>query len=79
MVVRRFRTRNIVEDFIATVEREMTLQGINMSDLARRAGVARPYLHRILNGEQQPSLEWAEKVATALGLTISFQPLKNNG
>jgi DNA-binding phage protein len=59
-----------VNEFVRLVEKRIKETGISITELARQAGVGRPYLHRVLSGEQDPSLEWAEKVARPLGLKI---------
>lgn len=67
------RSRTVVDEFIDVVVAEMERQGITYSELARSAGVGRPYLYRVLAKEQTPSFEWAEKVATILRIQISFK------
>lgn len=64
--------RSIVDEFIKAANAKIAETGINMSELARRAGVARPYLYRVLNGEQTPSFATAEKIAKELGLTFKI-------
>lgn len=66
---------SIVEEFIETVVAEMQRQGLTMTELAKRAECGRPYLYRVLNREQSPSLEWAEKVAEALGLAFNLEKI----
>lgn len=76
MVGRQYQVAGtIVEEFIEQVEAEVERQGISLSELARRAGCGRPYLHRVLTRQQSPSLEWAEKVAEALGLTFTLEKI----
>lgn len=62
-----------MDEFIEIVEREMVSQKITLSELARLAGVGRPYLHRVLCREQIPSVAWAEKVASVLGIDLVFR------
>lgn len=69
----RTQGQSIVQDFIATIQEQMQIQGLTISALADRADVGRPYLHRVLAGEQTPNLQWVEKVLRALGVTITFQ------
>jgi DNA-binding phage protein len=64
-----------VDEFIEHVEAEMERQGISLSELARRAECGRPYLHRVLARTQSPSLEWAEKVAAALGMQFTLEKM----
>ena len=68
-------TVSIVDEFIEQVQAEIQRQGITLSELARRAECGRPYLYRVLTREQSPSLEWAEKVAAALGLSFTLEKI----
>lgn len=78
MVTRQASLRvSVVDEFIDQVQREIELQGVSLSELARRAGCGRPYLYRVLTRQQSPSLEWAEKVADALGLEFTLQKSAN--
>jgi transcriptional regulator with XRE-family HTH domain len=60
-----------VTDFIEQVNSKLDESGMSISELARLSGVARPYIHRILSGEQVPSLTIAEAIAGALDLRIA--------
>jgi transcriptional regulator with XRE-family HTH domain len=60
-----------VEEFIEQVNARLDQTGMSISELARTAQVGRPYLHRILSGEQVPSLTIAEAIANAIGLKIT--------
>ena len=46
----------------------------NMSQLARDAGMTRQGLYKALSGEGEPSFATVMKIASALGLKLSFQP-----
>ena len=59
-----------VEEFVQKLNRRMKETGKTPTQLAKEAGVGRPYLHRVLAGEQTPSLEWAAKVGRKIGLII---------
>lgn len=63
----------LVEQFVCAIEAAMERQGITPSELARNAGIGRPYLYRVLGREQSPSLDWIEKVAKTLGLSINLK------
>jgi gp16 family phage-associated protein len=65
------RQQSAVEEFIEQVRARLAETGMSISELARNAGVGRPYLHRILGGEQVPSLTNAEAIARVLGLKIT--------
>ncbi|MES2886052.1 MAG: addiction module antidote protein [Pseudomonadota bacterium] len=47
----------------------------NMSQLARDTGMTREGLYKALSGEGNPSFATVMKVATALGLKMSFHPV----
>lgn len=68
----------ITGQLVTALETAMHQQGVSRSELAKMAGVGRPYLHRVLAGEQTPTLDWIERVADALQLqidiTISARP-----
>lgn len=61
-----------MDEFIAAVEEAMSDQDLSIGELARRAGVARPYLSRVLSGYHECTLVWAEKIADALGIEIQY-------
>lgn len=71
------KSRSVVDEFVEQVIREMELQGVTHSELARQAECGRPYLYRVLAREQAPSLEWAEKVAAVLGLRFHLEKIAN--
>ncbi len=62
----------MVDEFIEILEQEMEAQGMSIRELARLAKVGRPYLHRVLAGQQVPSVGWALRVADVLGVEIIF-------
>lgn len=62
-----------MHDFVEIVNAELERQEMSISELARRADISRPYVHRILSREQMPSLELAEKVLAALGFRVVFE------
>jgi|SRR5699024_4506347 len=47
----------------------------NMSQLARDTGMSREGLYKALSGEGNPSFDTVLKVARAMGLKLSFQPM----
>ena len=57
---------HLIDQLRAEIER----QHIALATLAADAEVGRPYLYRVLSGEQTPSLEWLAKVFSVLGLEI---------
>lgn len=48
----------------------------NMSQLSRDTGLSREGLYKALSGEGNPSFATVYKVAHALGLQLTFKPLK---
>lgn len=59
-----------VEEFITKVRNAIVHKGWTIKQLAQEAGVGRPYLHRILSGEQEPSMKKAAQIGKPLGLTV---------
>jgi DNA-binding phage protein len=60
----------VVDEFVSALKRRMSETDTNPTDLAKKAKVGRPYLYRVLAGDQSPSLDWAAKVGRAIGLKI---------
>ena len=52
--------------------KQMILNGLNQQKLARLAGVSDSEISRILNGKSNPSLEYARRLARALGLSLDY-------
>ena len=71
MPTKQSKAPGAVEEFIAQVNARLKETGISISELSRRSHVARPYIHRILSGEQVPSITTAESLARVLGLKIT--------
>jgi len=69
----RQSAESVVKEFVDLVRQSMDEQGWNPSSLSEATGCGRSYLYRVLNGSQVPSFEWAEKVASILGITISVK------
>lgn len=46
--------------------------------IAKKAGISRVYLNRVLGGKAVPSLDVAENIAQAAGLTLSQAITSNN-
>lgn len=46
---------------------------IGVAELARRTGLARSYLYRVLDGSSHPSVDAFEKIAGALGFEIELR------
>ena len=63
----------VVKTFVDLVSEALEEQGMSRAELAQRANVGMPYLYRVLNGQQVPSFDWAEKVGRVLGISICFE------
>lgn len=48
----------------------------NMSQLARDTGLSREGLYKALSGQGNPSLETVTKIAGALGLRLTLEPVR---
>jgi DNA-binding phage protein len=66
------RTNRSMSDFVASVRQKLDEKSMSIHQLAVKAGVSRPYVHRVLSGEQSPTIEWMEKVARVLGISIQI-------
>ena len=58
---------------IQALEATRTSQGVTVTELARRAGLARPGVSKALHGRKQPCLGTVVKLAAALGLTLTLR------
>ena len=56
--------------FRENVRLAMSKQGITQRALADRLGTKHPHVNRILSGKTQPSLELADRIADALGMSL---------
>lgn len=59
-----------LDDFVGKVRSRLVEKGMSIHELASKAKVGRPYLHRVLAGDQTPTIEWMEKVGKHLGISI---------
>jgi len=58
------------ELFRSNVRKHVELLGMKYADLAEKANISRPYLHRMLAGKSQPTLPVCEAIAAALGTSL---------
>lgn len=58
------------DDFCVQVIFEMERQGLTVTELARRMGVAQPTLSRQLSGEQNLTVKTMDRMARALGCSL---------
>lgn len=56
--------------FSNNVARVLREKGLTVSELAADCGMRRSYLSRLLHGHHSPSLDVAEKIATACGVPL---------
>lgn len=60
-----------VNDFVAQVRARLRERNMTITDLAKKAKVTRPYIQRVLAGDQIPTLATAEKIGKPLGLKVT--------
>lgn len=58
----------VIERIIAT----MDANGIKAAELSRRTGIDRSSIYHWLRGDYMPKMENVEKIADALGVTVSY-------
>lgn len=64
--------------FGSAVRRERTNQGLTQAELAKRAGVGRPWLSELESGKRTVELGRALLVLSALGMAVNFAPIPNS-
>lgn len=52
---------------IEEINRERIAQGLKITEFAKRAGMSRDHLSKVLNGKNRPSADMVEQLAAALG------------
>lgn len=60
--------------FGSAVRRERTNQGLTQAELAKLAGVGRPWLSELESGKRTAELGRALTVLSALGIAVNFAP-----
>lgn len=63
-----------MQTFRDAVQARLDETGMTMTALAKEARIGRAYLYRVLAGSQVPTIEVADRVAKALGLSILTVP-----
>ena len=63
---------SFVDSFLRSVRREMRRQGVTAYRLSQLTGLGKSHVYRLLEGENMPSIESAERIANALGLKITL-------
>lgn len=61
-----------MDDLRDQVRARMEAMGITASELARRAGIARPSVYRWMNGHVEATTEWLDRLGKPLGLKLRF-------
>ena len=59
-------------DFGSAVQHEREAQGMSLRALAKSAGISRSALAQYERGAQRPGLEASERIAAALGHSLSY-------
>ena len=62
---------SIMSIFADNVRNQLTESAWSIQDLADACGIARPNLSKILHGKENVTLDRAQRIATALGVTLS--------
>jgi transcriptional regulator with XRE-family HTH domain len=57
--------------FIENVRNTLAARGLTIQDLANLTGIARPNLSKILSSKENVTLDRAERIANALGISLS--------
>ena len=60
-----------VENFRVNVRTAMSHRELSQEDLAAKAQMGRPFLNRLLQGKQKPSLDVCDRIGDALGISVS--------
>ena len=69
---------NAVEEFVTKLKKRMEALDMKPRELAAKASVGYPYLYRVLKGEQTPSIDWASRVGSQVGLRIRTELVRKN-
>ena len=71
-----FQTERVLVDIGEQIVTQMESQGISRAELARRLGVSRPFVTRLLTGSPNLTVKTLVRVASAVGLVVdvSLEP-----
>lgn len=64
------RRQTLMENLCEAIQQRMDERGLTARDVADASGTSFSYVYRVLNGKHVPSIEWVERVAKALDLTV---------
>lgn len=61
-----------MDQLLKILQTELDTHVVTVAQLAKRLGCSRQHIYNILNGEREPTLPFAERLAGELGLTIQL-------
>lgn len=61
-----------MDKLLSVLHAELDAQVVTVAQLADRLGCSRQHIYNILNDHRKPTLDFAEKLASELGLTLSL-------
>lgn len=61
---------SIMSQLLKILQTELDTQVVTVADLSKRLGCSRQHIYNILHGNRKPTLDFAEKLAAELGLTL---------
>lgn len=64
------RANRLIGDVSGWIEATMIEKGLSQSELARRLGTSRNYVHNLIRGNQNLTLGTLTKIAAALGKRV---------
>lgn len=70
---------NITEIFASNIREQRTLRGYSQEELAHLSGLHRTYIGAVERGERNITLLNAQRIADALGVSLSDCVRKNDG
>lgn len=62
-----------MDQFVQIVRDTIDKRGLTVRQVADDAGIGYPYLYRVLKGEHSPTMDRAQKIADALGLSVTIK------
>lgn len=67
----------VMNQLLKILQTELDAQVVTVAQLAKRLDCSRQHIYNILNGQRKPTLEFAERLAEELGLSINLSVQKN--
>lgn len=64
--------KSAMQAAVDLVREEFERSGMSMTEFAKKLGCGRPYLYRVLQGAQSPSLEWITAAMEKLGIRMEI-------